>query len=66
MTLQGRVVEEQKNYYLVDTNQGLVRTGIKGSLKKNRIRICVGDQVQVDITNNNPPEGLIVSIEKRY
>lgn len=65
MTLQGIVVEEQKNYFLVNTDQGIVRTGIKGSLKKTRARICVGDQVHVDITNNNPPIGLIISIEKR-
>ena len=65
MSLKGRVIEEQKNYFLVDTIQGQVRTGIKGSLKKNRERVCVGDQVELNITNNDPLEGLIISVEKR-
>jgi ribosome biogenesis GTPase len=65
MSLPGRVIEEQKNYFLVDTARGLVRTGIKGSLWKVKTRVCVGDQVQVSITNEEPLEGLITKLEKR-
>jgi ribosome biogenesis GTPase len=65
MSLPGRVIEEQKNYFLVDTTQGLVRTGIKGSLWKIKTRVCVGDLVQLSITNDEPLEGLITKLEKR-
>ena len=65
MSIPGRVIEEQKNYFLVDTTSGLVRTGIKGSLWKIKTRVCVGDLVQLSITNEDPLEGLITTVEKR-
>jgi ribosome biogenesis GTPase len=63
--ISGRVIEEQKNYFLVDTSQGVFRSGIKGTLKKTKTRVCVGDLVEITITSDNPPEGLITNIEKR-
>jgi ribosome biogenesis GTPase len=61
----GRVVEEQKNYFLVDTDQGIIRCVLKGTLKKVRTRVCAGDLVTTTITNNNPPEGIINNLEDR-
>jgi putative ribosome biogenesis GTPase RsgA len=45
MAIPGRVIEEQKNYYIIDTPQGALRASTRGLLKKDRKRICVGDQV---------------------
>lgn len=61
----GRVVEEQKNYFLVDTNQGIIRCVLKGTLKKVRARICAGDLVQITVTNNDSLDGIITNVEER-
>jgi len=61
----GRVVEEQKNYFLSDTDQGIIRCVLKGTLKKVRTRVCAGDLVTITTTNNNPPEGIITAIADR-
>jgi ribosome biogenesis GTPase len=65
MIVNGRVIEEQKNYFLVDTSEGIVRAGIKGTLKKVKKRICSGDLVSIQIINQEPLTGLIHSIEHR-
>ena len=65
MRLSGRVIEEQKNYFIVDTQDGPVRARVKGTLKKNRQRVCSGDFVDIDITNKDSLDGLIFSIHKR-
>lgn len=65
MESYGRVVEEQKNYFLVDTNQGIIRCVLKGTLKKVRARICSGDLVQITLTNNDSLEGIITNVEER-
>lgn len=61
----GRVVEEQKNYFLVDTDLGIIRCVLKGTLKKVKTRVCAGDLVDITMTNNNPPEGIITTIADR-
>jgi len=63
--ISGRVIEEQKNYFLVDTEQGVIRGGTTGALKKVRARVCVGDFVQISITSIDPPIGIISKIEER-
>jgi len=70
MELNGRVIEEQKNYFLVDTPNGVIRCVIKGSLKKVRTRVCVGDLVLVTVTNSDKTdtdhaEGIIAKVESR-
>jgi ribosome biogenesis GTPase len=61
----GRVVEEQKNYFLADTNQGIIRCVLKGTLKKVRTRVCAGDLVHITVTNSDPLEGIINNVEDR-
>ncbi len=61
----GRVVEEQKNFFLVDTNGGIIRCTIKGVLKKSKIRICTGDLVTVEIINEDLKQGLITTTNNR-
>ncbi|KMQ50089.1 Ribosome small subunit-stimulated GTPase EngC [Chitinispirillum alkaliphilum] len=64
-TLSGRVVEEQKNFYLVDTSEGTVRCSIRGILKKKKIRVCTGDLVTIEVINPDIPEGVIKEVRKR-
>lgn len=59
MQLRGRIVEEQKNFYLVDTEKGIVRSTLKGVLKKQRKRLYVGDLVTIEVFNRDTPEGII-------
>jgi len=65
-TLPGRVVEEQKNYYIVSTKQNDIRCTLKGTLlKKRNQRICTGDSVSIQIINNDSAEGVICEISPR-
>ncbi|MCL2218895.1 MAG: ribosome small subunit-dependent GTPase A [Chitinispirillia bacterium] len=61
----GRVVEEQKNYYIVSTGQKDIRCTLKGTLLKKRSRICTGDAVQVQVINDDSSEGVICEISPR-
>jgi ribosome biogenesis GTPase len=65
MTLPGRVIEEQKNYFIVDTEQSTFRCTIRGVLKKNRVRVCTGDLVTIDVINQDSREGVIAEIQER-
>ncbi len=65
MLVHGRIVEEQKNYYLVDTEKGLVRSFLKGVLKKKQKRLYVGDFVTVEIFNFDIPEGIVRELHPR-
>jgi ribosome biogenesis GTPase len=65
MPVSGRIIEEQKNYYVVDTPQGAVRAATRGLLKKDRRRVCVGDTVECEVTNADAAEGVITAIHER-
>jgi ribosome biogenesis GTPase / thiamine phosphate phosphatase len=65
MAITGRIVEEQKNYYIIDTPQGAVRASTRGLLKKDRTRVCVGDTVECEITNEDTAQGVILTIHER-
>ncbi len=65
MPVTGRIVEEQKSFYLVDTECGSVRSTIRGALKKTKTRLCAGDLVDLELTNKNPPEGIITAVHSR-
>lgn len=65
MAISGRVVEEQKNYYIVNSSQGNVRATTRGLLKKDKKRLCVGDFVDLEVTNTDPPEGKILKVHER-
>jgi len=50
MNASGRVIQEQKNYYLVDISQNEpVRAVLKGVAKNKHRRIAVGDFVEVEL-----------------
>jgi ribosome biogenesis GTPase len=65
MPISGRVVEEQKAYFIVDTPEGPVRAKTRGVMKKERTKICSGDFVDIQIINESPREGVILSVHKR-
>jgi len=63
--ITGRVIEEQKNYFIVSTPRGELRCTAKGTLKKTRFRICAGDLADVSILNEDSMEGVICEIHPR-
>src|SRR4030043_2172226 len=65
MLIRGRIVEERKNYCCVDTEIGVVRSLIKGIIKKQENRCIVGDFVTVDIFNTDTLEGIIRELHPR-
>ncbi|MBN2187926.1 MAG: ribosome small subunit-dependent GTPase A [Chitinispirillaceae bacterium] len=65
MSITGIIIEEQKNYLIVDTPQGSIRAATRGVLKKDRARVCVGDRVDCDVTNRDTAEGIILKIHER-
>jgi ribosome biogenesis GTPase len=65
MAISGRIVEEQKNHYLIDTPQGTIRAATRGLLKRDRKHVCVGDMVECECTNRDTGEGIIQKIHER-
>ena len=77
MPITGRIIEEQKNYFIIDTAQGTLRATTSGLLKKDAKRsshasrakhtkcVCVGDMVDCEITNTDTPAGIILKIHER-
>jgi len=65
MQFRGRIIEEQKNYYLLDTEQGVIRSILKGVIKKKEKRLYVGDVVTVELFNTDIPEGIIRALHPR-
>lgn len=59
MILYGRIIEEQKSYYQISTDLGIIRSTLKGILKKKKKRLYVGDFVRIELFNNDMPEGII-------
>jgi ribosome biogenesis GTPase len=65
MPFSGRIIEEQKNYFVIDTPHGAIRAATRGLLKKDSKRVCVGDTVDCELTNKDTAEGVILSIHER-
>jgi len=63
--ITGRVIEEQKNYFIVSTPRGELRCTTKGTLKKVKFRICAGDLVDAAILNEDSMEGVICEVHPR-
>jgi len=65
MAIPGRIVQEEKNYFIIDTARGTLRAATRGLLKKDSKRICVGDMVDCEVTNMDTREGIILAIHER-
>ncbi|MBD3316383.1 MAG: ribosome small subunit-dependent GTPase A, partial [Chitinivibrionales bacterium] len=63
--MTGIVVEEWKNYCVVDTAVGRFRATPLGALRKRFRRICVGDRVELRVTNSDTFEALVMTILPR-
>ena len=62
----GRIVEERKNYYVVDTPEyGEVQAVLKGAIRKKTKRLAVGDKVTVDVFDSEKREAVVRTVEKR-
>ena len=66
MTISGRVIEEQKNYFVVDlpSSSAIVAT-TSGALKQHRKKPCCGDMVDLIITDRTGNRGIITGIHHR-
>lgn len=47
--LQGKVLRAQNSFFYVDTQQGLVEAKLRGRLKKERIAVVPGDEVELEL-----------------
>lgn len=65
MLIDGRVVEEQKNYYVIDTPGGLIRSVLKGAIKQHHQRLLVGDTVLIEIFDTEGAEGIVRRLHPR-
>lgn len=65
MALSGRVIEEQKNYFVVATAEGRIGASIQGKLRKIKARVYTGDMVDLDIIDRELAQGVITHIHPR-
>ena len=66
MLKTGRVIQEQKNYYLVDISEDEpVRAVLKGVIKHKQKRIAVGDFVDVEIFDGISDNAVIRKLHER-
>ena len=65
MTIQGRIIEERKNYYIIDTSKVPFAQQRKGFSRRTRKRVCVGDMVDCEVINRDSRDGIILRIHER-
>ena len=65
MHLTGRIIEEQKNYLVVDTAGGAIQATTRGQMKKDKKRVCVGDMVDMEVIDQDKKVGIIQKIHDR-
>ena len=58
--MQGKVLRAQNSFFYVATREGLVEAKLRGRLKKERIAVVPGDDVELELT-----EGGAGVIERR-
>lgn len=63
--LTGRVIEEQKNYFVVASGSENVMATATGSLRKKRMRVCTGDCVDLHIISKEPLRAVIMKVHPR-
>ena len=47
--LQGKVLRAQNSFFYVETPQGIVEAKLRGRLKKARIAVVPGDEVELEL-----------------
>jgi ribosome biogenesis GTPase len=63
VALTGRIIEQQRNYYVIDTPEGPLKATMRGAMRT--ARPCVGDIVTVEIINRDSSEAQIHAIHER-
>jgi ribosome biogenesis GTPase len=65
LILTGRVIEEQKNYFTIDTTEGVFQATRSGRLKKESEHVCTGDIVDCAVANADTHEAILNAIHPR-
>jgi ribosome biogenesis GTPase len=65
MAFSGRIIEKRKNNYIVDSAQGCFEATLKGTLKNARFKPCAGDMVQLEMINPDPPQAMVIKLDRR-
>ncbi|MFW5959560.1 MAG: ribosome small subunit-dependent GTPase A [Chitinivibrionales bacterium] len=63
--LSGKVIEEQKNGYIVDTGDSCYTSVLKGRIKQAHKRIYPGDNVEIEPISEESRESIIRSVGER-
>ena len=63
--ITGRIVEERKNYYTVDTPQGEFKALLKGVIRKKTKRLSVGDIISVEVYDKDKAEAVVRKVSRR-
>ena len=63
--MQGKIVKGIAGFYYVYTSLGLVECKARGIFRKEQIKPLVGDDVEIELTKQEPLEGNIVRILPR-
>ena len=59
-TIEGKVLATERNLFKVETDFGIVKATLSGKIRKNKIRIVVGDTVDVEVSAYDIERGRIV------
>lgn len=63
--MQGLIINNIANSYLVETKEQIIKCSAKGKLKKEEITPVVGDKVEVELVDSSKQEGVIQQIQER-
>lgn len=63
--MQGLIIHNIANSYLVETKEQIIKCSAKGKFKKEEITPVVGDKVEIQIINQEKQEGIIENIQER-
>lgn len=60
ITLDGKIINVSAGIFLVEVGEGhIVTATLGGRLRKNKIRVVLGDQVKVNVSPYDPSRGFI-------
>lgn len=63
--MKGLIVKGIGGFYYVQTEKGLIEAKGRGIFKKDGITLCVGDEVEIEIIDENEAKGVIEKIYER-
>ena len=63
--MQGKIIKGIAGFYYVHTSLGVVECKARGIFRKDQIKPLVGDDVEIELTGQEPPEGNVIRILPR-